>query len=771
MADNLGGSGSTEKIVDIKVNIEEAIRKIVQYQNRIKDVKQAEEGLGEALKEGRISQQKYNEEIEKAKIAKGQYKKAIREIEKEINNEITQQRAQQGSLRQLRAELSNATRAYDDMSKAERESAAGQALKDHINDVTTQLKGAEEETQRFYRNVGNYENSIVSALGQNNNFAQGIMELAAQAGSASNMFDLAKAQVMAFGAALGKLLLNPIVMAIAALVGVIHELNEGIQSSEENTNRWKTTLTPFTAAINEIDRRIQKWASSVLTTTNNLSALYQTALGFLHLVSENDEQASKALDNAQKAEKYRKEAETRQKDYVQMNAKWNQELAKIQVKMMQTEQYTTEERKQFADEYRNIVERQSDALVKLRVAQRNQLLYENKTAENTYETNLKLAQANAAITDAQTEKFTKMQSMERKLNTIAKAEASAQASASAKAVASIKSETSEREKALKEQERLLEEKKRLMAEMLSIEKTAVEQAEDSLISLIKDSTERQIAELNVQYERRVAKIREQLADESKLTITAKKALQETLENMEKKHTQDVSLLQTKAAEDSIRETAAANAREAQKVKDAEEEKTKAREGAFTAAKDLTSGLSTLLEAAGEDNEAAAKLAKIVALANIAISTGEAIAKMTSAEAGKGIAGVVTMASGIATILANIASAITYVKGAKFATGGDVSGEGTATSDSVPAMLSDGESVINAKSTAAFAPLLSAINQAGGGVPIYGKQAGGTADVNSMMKEATKEAFESMPAPVVSVVDITDATNRVKIKERIAKMKP
>jgi D-arabinose 1-dehydrogenase-like Zn-dependent alcohol dehydrogenase len=145
--------------------------------------------------------------------------------------------------------------------------------------------------------------------------------------------------------------------------------------------------------------------------------------------------------------------------------------------------------------------------------------------------------------------------------------------------------------------------------------------------------------------------------------------------------------------------------------------------------------------------------------------------MTSAEAGKGIAGVVTMASGIATILANIASAITYVKGAKFATGGDVSGEGTTTSDSVPAMLSDGESVINAKSTAAFAPLLSAINQAGGGVPIYGKQAGGAADVNSMMKEATKEAFESMPAPVVSVVDITDATNRVKIKERIAKMKP
>jgi hypothetical protein len=53
---------------------------------------------------------------------------------------------------------------------------------------------------------------------------------------------------------------------------------------------------------------------------------------------------------------------------------------------------------------------------------------------------------------------------------------------------------------------------------------------------------------------------------------------------------------------------------------------------------------------------------------------------------------------------------------KLAVGGMVSGAGTSTSDSIPAMLSNGESVINAQSTAMFAPLLSAINQAGGGAP-------------------------------------------------------
>jgi uncharacterized membrane protein YfcA len=52
---------------------------------------------------------------------------------------------------------------------------------------------------------------------------------------------------------------------------------------------------------------------------------------------------------------------------------------------------------------------------------------------------------------------------------------------------------------------------------------------------------------------------------------------------------------------------------------------------------------------------------------------------------------------------------------KFATGGLVTGMGTSTSDSIMANLSNGESVINAKSTAMFGNLLSQINQAGGGV--------------------------------------------------------
>lgn len=49
---------------------------------------------------------------------------------------------------------------------------------------------------------------------------------------------------------------------------------------------------------------------------------------------------------------------------------------------------------------------------------------------------------------------------------------------------------------------------------------------------------------------------------------------------------------------------------------------------------------------------------------------------------------------------------------KRATGGIVRGPGSETSDSIPALLSDGEFVINARSTRVFQPLLSAINDFG-----------------------------------------------------------
>jgi hypothetical protein len=73
----------------------------------------------------------------------------------------------------------------------------------------------------------------------------------------------------------------------------------------------------------------------------------------------------------------------------------------------------------------------------------------------------------------------------------------------------------------------------------------------------------------------------------------------------------------------------------------------------------------------------------------------------------------------ATALAAMQQQISQIKSTpipeqKLARGGIVSGMGTGTSDSVRTRLSKGETVINARSSKMFLPLLSQINSAGGG---------------------------------------------------------
>jgi hypothetical protein len=124
---------------------------------------------------------------------------------------------------------------------------------------------------------------------------------------------------------------------------------------------------------------------------------------------------------------------------------------------------------------------------------------------------------------------------------------------------------------------------------------------------------------------------------------------------------------------------------------------------------------------------------------------------------------------------------------QFASGGYVSGPGTGTSDSIDAKLSNGESVINAKSTAKYGPLLSAINADGGGVDWYkGKgvsggffgnafAGGGIASPTFAARQATNSNTQGLEAridqlgdrieqmqPIVRVTDI-NRVNRQTLK--------
>ena len=189
-----------EKILDIKVNYNEAIKAIADYQKKIDAARNAEKQLKKQLSEGKISRQQYNEAMASTKAIISDYNDSIRVINKTIQNQLKQEKEQQGSLKALRAELSNLTNEYDSLSEAERKGARGEELKKNINEVTNALKGAEEETQRYYRNVGNYKNAIIEAANANIPFVEQINQMVTSFGGLKDYLSGVKTEMIAVSA-------------------------------------------------------------------------------------------------------------------------------------------------------------------------------------------------------------------------------------------------------------------------------------------------------------------------------------------------------------------------------------------------------------------------------------------------------------------------------------------------------------------------------------------------------------------------------------------
>lgn len=194
---------------------------------------------------------------------------------------------------------------------------------------------------------------------------------------------------------------------------------------------------------------------------------------------------------------------------------------------------------------------------------------------------------------------------------------------------------------------------------------------------------------------------------------------------------------------------------------------KQEEAKYTAMKSVTSSLTGLLDTLGESNKEFAMMSKVIALAQIAIDTGQALAsgiKVASAT-GPFPLNLAAIATTVATTIANITTAVSTVKSAKFAEGGKVNGPGTGTSDSIPAMLSNGEFVMTAAATRMFEPLLTVMNGIGGGVPMQVSSTGRDSAIAETLTESFSVAAKEI-SPVVSVVEINECQERVKVIETL-----
>lgn len=215
-------SEDQQQILDIKVKYEDAIYGIIRYKEKIDDLKAAIKDLKKQEEDKTITTNELKVQTEAINATIKEYQYNVRALQKEIQNNVRQQKEQDGSLKQLRAELSNATKAFDELSRAEREGAKGKELQKHINEIAKELKEAEEATNRFQRNVGNYEGAINNAIFGNSRFGQSLKAIVDMAGDGkgfSGIMKTAKENAQAFGTTIMSLVTNPYFAALAGVAG------------------------------------------------------------------------------------------------------------------------------------------------------------------------------------------------------------------------------------------------------------------------------------------------------------------------------------------------------------------------------------------------------------------------------------------------------------------------------------------------------------------------------------------------------------------------
>ena len=809
MADN-------SRVVEIKVDNAKAIEAIATMQGKIEELRKKEAELKKAMKDTNNVTDKQRQDLASNKEEQKGYAKQIQVLSKEIQNNMKLQDQQVGSLKNLRAELSNLTAEYDAMSKAEREGAEGQKLKNKINEITTELKGAEEATQRYYRNVGNYANSLGSLLGAQvpqvrslswawntvSDVIKGgvshIRSLELAYNSATKASTKLTIATKIFTTALAATGIGLVVVALGTLVSYLSRTQTGVELARK-------AMAGITATIDVILDRIAMLGSAIVSLfKGDFVDAAETAKnafkGIGKEIKEETQQAialSGALQDIEKREmalsaqmaaskvqlaQLKRIADDTTRSYAEREKAAQQALA-IEVNLANQAKQLGEERIANMMNLTKGSKELNDVLSQLGQGKGiDEIIANMGLSSSTVKDYQELVNVFNDYQQKVLEFTEKQVEGNNKLNTLRKERYAKEKEWNDEMLAIEKELDEERDKAFEEYMKRAEREWKLKLEAvvkgsaeefdlraqglarqrdmeLAQENTTAEMRRsiwlkyyNEMSALRNEAHAKEMEQMRLEWNNKIAEAQLEGENTLQLEVERKKAELDALHQLEGESQAEFYARQLEAKQ--------AYADAQKKVTDFEVAVEQAK---YEAIENITSGLGQLFEEFGENNKALAIASKMLALAEVAINTGKAIsAGVASASSQPFPANIAAIGTTVATVLSNIATATKTIKSAKFATGGYVSGAGTGTSDSIPSMLSNGESVNNALSTAMFSPIYSALNQLGGGIPIVPRSAsevGSIVEGEDMLARAVARGVSALH-PVVSVEEINRVSDRV-----------
>lgn len=322
------------------------------------------------------------------------------------------------SLDGMRAKLNDMQKAYATLTKAQRDSAEGQEFLRAIAEQDKAVKGLEQSIGDARRNVGDYEGAIKRAFPAIGNLSDGIEKATATfealgKGGASAMKSLASGLAGATRAAL-KFIATPIgaiLTAIAAVVGLLvgafKKLQEAFAKNDTAGTQWAKLMASFEPIVDGISRSFDKLAIGI----------GKIAERFADWIGSGNEAAKAAQDLVTSID----QLEETERNYTVNSAERNKQIAELRAKATQTEKYSAEERIAALNEAMEL-EKQNLADQKDIAAERLRILEETakKESDTSDETTNKIAQARAALYQAEEQYYSGTRRLLSQLNSAEK---------------------------------------------------------------------------------------------------------------------------------------------------------------------------------------------------------------------------------------------------------------------------------------------------------------------------------------------------------------
>lgn len=699
-----------QAILDIVVDNGKAIESITDYQEQINACKESVAALkaeqkeyDKQVEEGTMTEEeataakrKASEEINRQQQTMKALGKQMNDVSYQLQKNVQQMAENEGSLKSLRGQLSQLNAQFDSLSREDRIGEMGNNLQQQIQKVSTEIMEAEEATNRFQRNVGNYQAQWKSlgegtdAFGKGLKFATGGIE-----GVKGGFEALAK---------------NPAIAIFGIILSVVSPLVEKMKENEALMNAIKNVmqkLQPIFDLFGKAVEAVAGWISKAVEWMGDFFEANKST--FANLVA-GAVGAGKAL-----------------MEFLMVPIRNTITLFKGLGQIIKDI---------FTGDFAAVKQHATEAFDGIKDA-----FTKGFSFKKNFEAGKEVGQQLVAAMGEKSVKAKAKESGEAVGKEAGEAAGEAYVNTYAEKVkqqlAIAEQEIAERLKAATKgstEELALKMEQLQRAHDAEIEALSQQEGTDTLIELKKANHLAEMTRLQEEFDAAQEAALMEETDAIIAEMTARAEAQKEIDDM-------------------VTEEAKRSA----------EEQRAARIGAAMAIGDALSQIGSIAEQFADQDRSMAMASKVLALAKIAISSGVAIAQGIAASQDVPFPGnLVAIATTIGTIAANIGSAISTVKSAKFARGGLVVGEGTGTSDSIAARLSNGESVMTAKATSMFAPLLSSLNQLAGGAAIPTPPGADTSVLETAIARGMQAARVS-----VSVTEIRDIEQQMSAIDSIA----